>query len=145
MFHTRVAHMPPQPFSIRSMPCATRVWAAIQSKKEFEDKLNSVLEFSNVNHLNLETQRNICNFYAKKYPAGRIIVNEDEFLGELPPGKRPAISDSTSWTNQGRHFAVHLFVHTKHSQKAGPFSVARLKWPCLSIIVSRSQEKCQPS
>ena len=28
---------------------------------------------------------------------------------------------------RGRHFAVYLFVHTKHSQKAGPFSVARLK------------------
>ena len=29
--------------------------------------------------------------------------------------------------HEGRHFAVYLFVHTKHSQKAGPFSVARLK------------------
>ena len=28
---------------------------------------------------------------------------------------------------EGRHFAVYLFVHTKHSQKAGPFSVALLK------------------
>ena len=28
---------------------------------------------------------------------------------------------------EGRHFAVHLFAHTTHSQKAGPFSVARLK------------------
>ena len=27
---------------------------------------------------------------------------------------------------EGRHFAVHLFVHTEHAQKAGPFSVARL-------------------
>ena len=26
-----------------------------------------------------------------------------------------------------RHFAVHLFVHTRHSQEAGPFPVARLK------------------
>ena len=28
---------------------------------------------------------------------------------------------------EGRHFAVHLFEHTKYSQQAGPFSVARLK------------------
>ena len=28
---------------------------------------------------------------------------------------------------EGQHFAVYLFVHTKHSQKASPFSVARLK------------------
>ena len=28
---------------------------------------------------------------------------------------------------EGRHFAVHLFAHTKQSQKAGPFSVARLE------------------
>ena len=28
---------------------------------------------------------------------------------------------------RGRHFAAYSFVHTKHSQKAGPFSVARLK------------------
>ena len=28
---------------------------------------------------------------------------------------------------EGRHVAVSLSVHTKHSQKAGPFSVARLK------------------
>ena len=27
---------------------------------------------------------------------------------------------------EGRHFAVYLFVHTKHSRKAGPLSVARL-------------------
>ena len=30
-------------------------------------------------------------------------------------------------SQEGRHFAVYLFAHTKHSQKAGPFSVARLK------------------
>ena len=36
---------------------------------------------------------------------------------------------SSSWlvTYEGRHFAVYLFAHTTHSQKAGPFSVARLK------------------
>ena len=28
---------------------------------------------------------------------------------------------------EGRHFAVYLFVHTQNSQKEGPFSVARLK------------------
>ena len=28
---------------------------------------------------------------------------------------------------EGRHFAVYLVVHTKHSQKAVPLSVARLK------------------
>ena len=28
---------------------------------------------------------------------------------------------------EGQHFAVYLFIRTKHSQKAGPFSVARLK------------------
>ena len=28
---------------------------------------------------------------------------------------------------EGWYFAVCLFVHTKHSQKAGPFSVARLE------------------
>ena len=28
---------------------------------------------------------------------------------------------------RGPHFAVHLSAHTQHSQKAGPFSVARLK------------------
>ena len=28
---------------------------------------------------------------------------------------------------EGRHFAVHLFAHPKHSQKAGPFSDPRLK------------------
>ena len=33
----------------------------------------------------------------------------------------------TVFHEEGRHFAVYLFVHTKHSQKAGPFSVARLK------------------
>ena len=41
---------------------------------------------------------------------------------------------------EGRHFAVYLFVlvgHTKNSQKAGPFPVARLNWSCLSIVVSR--------
>ena len=34
---------------------------------------------------------------------------------------------STSPSREGRHFAVYLFVHTKHSRKAGRFSVARLK------------------
>ena len=28
---------------------------------------------------------------------------------------------------EGRHFAVHLFVHTQKSQKAGPLPVARLE------------------
>ena len=28
---------------------------------------------------------------------------------------------------EGQHFALYLFVHTKHSHKAGPISVARLK------------------
>ena len=47
---------------------------------------------------------------------------------------------------EGRHFAVYLFVHTNHSQKAGPFSVARLKMDLpLSRVQPRSQEKCQPS
>ena len=34
--------------------------------------------------------------------------------------------DARVW-EAGRHFAVHLFAHTKHSRKAGPFSVARLE------------------
>ena len=38
---------------------------------------------------------------------------------------RLVLSGCTS--QEGRHFAVYLFVHRKHSPKAGPFSVARLK------------------
>ena len=34
---------------------------------------------------------------------------------------------TTTSRQEGRQFAVYLFVHTKHSKKAGPFSVARLK------------------
>ena len=39
---------------------------------------------------------------------------------------------------EGRHIAVCLFAHTKHSQKAGPFSVARLKMDLPFLIVSRT-------
>ena len=53
----------------------------------------------------------------------------------------------------GLPFVNVLSVHTEHSRRAGPFSVARLKmdlpfrlkWTCLSITVSRSHEKGQPS
>ena len=31
------------------------------------------------------------------------------------------------WAQEGRHFVVHLFVHTNIAQNAGPFSVARLQ------------------
>ena len=45
--------------------------------------------------------------------------------------------------------AVHLFVHTEHSQKAGPFSAARLKMdPPLHNRLADNRvhkEKCQPS
>ena len=43
---------------------------------------------------------------------------------------------------------THLFVHTKHSEKAGPFAVARLKMDLPfhnRLAYNRSQEKCQPS
>ena len=40
----------------------------------------------------------------------------------------PLHTQHVSWPHQeGWQCAVYLFVHTKHPQKAGPFSVARLK------------------
>ena len=52
-------------------------------------------------------------------------------VGEGSKHKQDTIAFKTHWPvwhcQEGRHFAVYLFVHTKHSQKAGPFSVARLK------------------
>ena len=41
--------------------------------------------------------------------------------------RSPSISAPTGPQPEGRHFTVHLFAHTKRSQKAGSFSVARLK------------------
>ena len=39
----------------------------------------------------------------------------------------PTLTMECSLRREGRHFAVYLFVHTKYTQKAGPFSVARLE------------------
>ena len=56
----------------------------------------------------------------------------DDQAGRLeapPPFADPdnVISDAPAPPQEDRQFAVYLFVHAKDSQKAGPFSVARLK------------------
>ena len=47
-----------------------------------------------------------------------------------PSGGSPSTAPShtgSTFGEEGRHFAVCLFAHTRTSQRAGPFPVARLK------------------
>ena len=67
----------------------------------------------------------------------------------LQEGRSSHLSAPNSIQQEGRHFAEHVFVHTKHSQKAGPFSVERTEngpaFPQSSRAQPCSQEKCHPS
>eukprot|EP01052_Picozoa_sp_SAG31_P000881 SAG31_NODE_27_length_32731_cov_1443.130393_24_plen_902_part_00 len=69
----------------------TIVMESRASKKDFEDKMNSVIEFASVNKLDMDTQKRICTFISKKHPHGRIMIDEAEFLSELPPSLRTVV------------------------------------------------------
>ena len=72
-------------------------------------------------HLEKYAEHNEVKPSEDQRPAGQHGQHEGRELRHQPP-------HTVNQTEQeGRHFAVYLFVHTKHSQKAGPFPVARLK------------------
>ena len=59
--------------------------------------------------------------------------------------KPPRLERCAPTNQEGQHFAVHLFAHTKHSRKAGTFAVARLQMDLPFQNRLAYKEKCQPS